>query len=107
MPSLVDRTKELSLLLSRWTRARDGEGQVVLIAGDAGIGKSRLVQALHDRLAGEPHTRMTRQGSPYHAGSPLWPMVGFLERAAGFFFQAEDGIRVLTVTGVQTCALPI
>ena len=94
MTSLVDRKKELALLLSRWARAREGEGQVVLLAGEAGIGKSRLVRALHERLAGEPHTRMTLQGSPYHAGSPLWPMAGFLERAAGFA-QDDDAGRKL------------
>jgi predicted ATPase len=54
MTPLVDRKKELALLLSRWTRAREGEGQVVLLAGEAGIGKSRLVQALRERLAGSP-----------------------------------------------------
>ena len=84
MTALVDRKKELALLLARWARAREGKGQVVLLAGEAGIGKSRLVEALRERLAAEPHTRLTLQGSPYHAGSPLWPMVGFLERAAGF-----------------------
>src|SRR5215213_6519256 len=94
MTSLVDRKKELALLLARWARAREGEGQVVLLAGEAGIGKSRLVQALHERLAGEPHTRLTLQGSPYHAGSPLWPMVGFLERAAGFAQDDDTGRKL-------------
>ena len=94
MTSLVDRKKELALLLSRWDRAREGEGQVVLLAGEAGIGKSRLVQALRERLAGEPHTRMSLQGSPYHAGSPLWPMIRFLERAAGFAQDDDAGTRL-------------
>jgi class 3 adenylate cyclase/predicted ATPase len=84
MAPLVDRKKELALLLARWAKARGGKGQAVLLAGEAGIGKSRLVQALRERLAGEPYTRMSLQGSPYHTGSPLWPVIGFLERMAGF-----------------------
>jgi class 3 adenylate cyclase/predicted ATPase len=94
MTPLVDRKKQLALLLTLWCRAREGKGQVVLLAGEAGIGKSRLVQALREQLAAEPHTRMSLQGSPYHAGSPLWPMIGFLERAAGFTQDDDAGTKL-------------
>jgi hypothetical protein len=63
--SLVGREHELALLLDRWERAREGEGQVVLLAGEAGIGKSRLVRALRERLGGEPHTPLAQFCSPY------------------------------------------
>ena len=55
---LVGRRQELALLLDRWEQAKEGEGQVVLLAGEPGIGKSRLIQALRERLAGEPHTHL-------------------------------------------------
>jgi class 3 adenylate cyclase/predicted ATPase len=85
----VGREEEIELLLRRWQRAIAGEGQVVLLSGEAGIGKSRLLGRLHDRLAGEPHTRMRYFCSPYHQDSALHPFIAQLERAAGF--QREDG----------------
>lgn len=93
MTPLVGRKRELGHLLSRWAQARDGQGQVVLLGGEAGIGKSRLVQALRD-LTAEPHTRMSLQGSPYHTGTPLWPMIGFLVRAAGFARDDDTGTKL-------------
>ena len=62
---LVGRQQELTLLLDRWEQAKEGEGQVVLLAGEPGIGKSRLVQALRDRLAGEPHVHLGYYCSPH------------------------------------------
>ncbi|MFQ5973351.1 MAG: AAA family ATPase, partial [Alphaproteobacteria bacterium] len=85
----VGRAQELSLLEERWTRARDGEGQVVLLTGEAGIGKSRLTRALMERLTGEPHTRLRYQCSPHHVNSALHPFIAQLEWAAGF--EAGDG----------------
>ena len=85
----VGREEEIDLFLRRWQLAIAGEGQVVLLSGEAGIGKSRLLGALHDRLAGEPHTRMRYFCSPYHQDSALHPFIAQLERAAGF--QREDG----------------
>jgi class 3 adenylate cyclase/tetratricopeptide (TPR) repeat protein len=80
----VGRDEELQLLLRRWSRAKTGEGQVVLIAGEAGIGKSRLTAELLECLGGEPHTRLRYFCSPQHTDSALYPIIGQLERAAGF-----------------------
>jgi hypothetical protein len=79
---LVGRQEEIELLLRRWTKAKRGEGQVVLLAGEAGIGKSRLTAALIDRVAGEPHTRLRYFCSPQHTDSALYPIIGQMERAA-------------------------
>ena len=81
---LVGREEEIALLLRRWERARDGEGQVVLLSGEPGIGKSRIVREVREHLAAEPHLQLTHQCSPYHQASPLRPVVEHLERASGF-----------------------
>jgi predicted ATPase len=71
------------LLLRRWSKAKTGEGQVVLLSGEAGIGKSRLTASLMERLASEPHTRLRYFCSPLHTDSALYPIIGQMERAAG------------------------
>lgn len=81
---LVGREEELGLLLRRWELAKEGEGWVVLLSGEAGIGKSRLVRAFRERLEGECYTFLRYQGSPYHTESALHPLVEQIERAAGF-----------------------
>jgi class 3 adenylate cyclase len=81
---LVGREEEIALLLRHWRQARDGEGQVVLLAGEPGIGKSRLVRELRGRLSEEPHIRFLCQCSPHYKASPLHPLIEHLERAAGF-----------------------
>lgn len=81
--ALVGRDEELEMLLRRWARAEAGEGQLVLVSGEPGIGKSRLAHALLGRLEGTPHTRLRYQCSPFHTNSPLHPVVEQLERAAG------------------------
>jgi hypothetical protein len=81
---LVGRDEELAMLLRRWQQAKSGEGSVVLVSGEPGIGKSRLAQALIERLAGEPHTRLRSFCSPHHRDQPLYPTITQLERAAGF-----------------------
>jgi predicted ATPase len=83
LTALVGREEETELLLRRWSRAKSGEGQVVLISGEAGIGKSRLTVALLESLAAEPHTRLRYFCSPQHTDSASYPIVGQMERAAG------------------------
>ncbi|HEX2137496.1 MAG TPA: adenylate/guanylate cyclase domain-containing protein [Microvirga sp.] len=84
--SLVGREPELALLLERWSRATDGEGQVILLEGEPGIGKSRLVRALRERLAEarQAYVVLSHYCSPYHTTSAFYPVIGHLERAARF-----------------------
>jgi predicted ATPase/class 3 adenylate cyclase len=84
LTALVGREEELELLLQRWLKAKSGEGQAVLISGEAGIGKSRLTAALLERLATEPHVRLRHFCSPQHTDSALYPIIGQWERAAKF-----------------------
>jgi class 3 adenylate cyclase/tetratricopeptide (TPR) repeat protein len=79
----VGREHEVALLLARWQQAGEGEGQVVLLVGEPGIGKSRIPRVLHERLAAEPHLRLQYQCSPYHTGSAFFPIIEQIERAAG------------------------
>ena len=81
---LVGRERELARLLALWQRAKDGAGQVVLLAGEPGIGKSRLVRALVDRLQSETHANIHCRCSPLHMSSPFHPVIEQMERAAGF-----------------------
>ncbi len=84
LTELVGREEELELLLRRWSKAKSGEGQVVLLSGEPGIGKSRLTAALMEHLAPEPHTRLRYFCSPQHTDSALYPITSQMERAAGF-----------------------
>jgi class 3 adenylate cyclase/predicted ATPase len=84
MTELVGREEELELLLRRWATAKTGEGQVVLLSGEAGIGKSRLCAALMEGIAAEPHTRLRYFCSPQHTDSAFYPIIGQFERAVGF-----------------------
>ena len=81
---LVGRNEELDLLMRRWHQAKSGEGRVVLISGEPGIGKSRLTAALSEAIEGEPLTRLRCFCSPHHQDSALYPFIDQLERAAGF-----------------------
>jgi class 3 adenylate cyclase/predicted ATPase len=94
LTALVGRQEESELLLRRWARAKTGEGQVVLIAGEAGIGKSRLTAALLERLAAEPHTRLRYFCSPRHTDSALYPIIGQMERAAGLAHDDQPQTRL-------------
>ena len=77
---LVGREQEVGLLLERWTQSTEGRGQVVLLSGEAGIGKSRLVQVLHESIAPESYVRVEWRCSPYTQQSPLYPVVAHLHR---------------------------
>jgi class 3 adenylate cyclase len=81
---LVGRAHEFGILLERWAWAKDGDGQVVLLSGEPGIGKSRMLRTLRERLGNEPHTPLSHYCSPHHTNSALYPVIGLLERAAGF-----------------------
>jgi class 3 adenylate cyclase/tetratricopeptide (TPR) repeat protein len=81
---LVARDEEIELLRRRWEQAKSGEGRVVLISGEPGIGKSRLTAALAAQIQSEPHTPLRYFCSPHHQDSALYPFIAQLERAAGF-----------------------
>ena len=89
LTALVGREEECELLLRRWRRAKAGEGQVALLSGEPGIGKSRLTAELQQRLRDEPHVRLRHFCSLQHRDSALYPFIARLERAAGF--EREDG----------------
>ena len=84
LTALVGRQEELDMLLRCWSKAINSEGQVVLLSGAAGIGKSRLTASLVEHLATEPHTRLRYFCSPQHTDSALYPIINQMERAAGF-----------------------
>jgi class 3 adenylate cyclase/pimeloyl-ACP methyl ester carboxylesterase len=91
---LIGREHELALLLDRWEMAKSGEGQVVLLSGEAGIGKSRIVLALRERLRNEPRFRIGYYCSPHHVNSALWPVVAQLQRAAGYLREDAASLKL-------------
>jgi class 3 adenylate cyclase len=113
LTELVGREEELELLLRRWLKAKGGEGQVVLLSGEAGIGKSRLTAALLERLTNEPHTRLRYFCSPQHTDSALYPVISQMERAAGFVHDDTaqtrldklDALLAQTSTSTQDASL--
>src|SRR6266852_7152103 len=102
---LVGREQEVGLLLERWEQAKEGTGQVVLLSGEAGIGKSRLLQALHERTAGESLTWLECRCSPYHQNSAFYPVIELLQRMLEFrrADSPEEKLRKLEV-GAQHAA---
>ena len=113
LTELVGREEELELLLRRWSKAKTGEGQVVLLSGEAGIGKSRLTAALIESIASEPHSRLRYFCSPQHTDSAFYPIIGQMERAAGLAhddtLEAKlgelDAVLAQTSTSKQDAAL--
>jgi len=96
---LVGREQEVGLLLARWDRAKEGEGQVVLLSGEAGIGKSRLVQVLKEHVEGESHARIENHCSPYYQNSPLYPVIGHLQRLLEFGRQDSPEEKINKLEG--------
>src|SRR4026209_145443 len=93
---LVGREQEVALLLERWAQVNDGLGQVVLLSGEAGIGKSRLVQVLTEQVAAEPRAWLAPcQCSPYHQHTALYPLIDLLERVALRFDREESSPQKL------------
>ena len=84
LTQFVGRNSEISLLMDRWGQARDGEGQVVVLSGEPGIGKSRITEMLNESLSDAPHTRLRYQCSPYYTNSAFYPLITGFEHAAGF-----------------------
>ena len=113
LTDLVGREEELELLLRRWSKAKSGEGQVVLLSGEAGIGKSRLTAALLERVAHEPLTRLRYFCSSQRTDSAYFPIISQMERAAGFAHgdtaQAKldklDAVLAQTSTPIQDAAV--
>jgi class 3 adenylate cyclase len=113
LTTLVGREEESELLLRRWSRAKTSEGQVVLLSGEAGIGKSRLTAALMERFGGEPLTRLRYFCSPQHTDSALYPIIGQMERAAGLAHDDTprakldklDAVLVQTSTSIEDASL--
>jgi class 3 adenylate cyclase/predicted ATPase len=96
----IGRDEEIELLLRRWAKAKASEGQVVLLSGEPGIGKSRLTAALMERIASEPHVRLRYFCSPQHPDSALYPIVGHLERAARFSRQDDSATKLDKLDGL-------
>jgi DNA-binding winged helix-turn-helix (wHTH) protein/predicted ATPase len=101
---LVGRDEEVELLTRRWQQAAEGDGRVVLIVGEPGIGKSRLTQALRDRIASEPHTQVLFHCSPHHQSSALHPVIERLSRAAGIERDDSAEARIAKLEALLTQA---
>jgi predicted ATPase/class 3 adenylate cyclase len=97
---LIGRDEEIDLLMRRWEQAKRGEGQVVLISGEPGIGKSRIAQTVAERISAEPHTRLRYFCSPHHQDSALYPSIAQLERAAAFRRDDTDEQRLAKLEAV-------
>ena len=103
---LVGRDEEIDLLLRRWARAKGGNGQLVLISGEPGIGKSRIAVALAEGLQAEPHLRLRYFCSPYHQDSALFPFVDQLAHAAGFTHDDTPAARLEKLEALLARAAP-
>jgi class 3 adenylate cyclase len=103
---LIGRTEEIDLLMRRWVRAKVGDGQVVLVSGEPGIGKSRIIAALEEPLHAEPHLRLRYFCSPYHQDSALHPFIDQLSRAAEFARDDPASVRLEKLEALLACAAP-
>jgi class 3 adenylate cyclase/predicted ATPase len=103
---LIGRDEEIDLLLRRWARAKAGDGQIVLVSGEPGLGKSRITAALEERLRAEPHFRLRYFCSPYHQDSALYPVVEQLGRASGFGRDDPPVVRLEKLDALLALAAP-
>ena len=103
---LVGRDEEMELLLRRWAQAKAGSGRVVLISAEPGVGKSRLAEALAERIAAEPHTRLRYFCSPHHQDSALYPVIAQMERAAGFAHGDGPAARLAKLQALLAATAP-
>ena len=103
---LVGRDEEIDLLLRRWARAKSGDGQVVLVSGEPGIGKSRVIAALAERLHNEPYLRLRYFCSPYHQDSALFPFVDQLGRAAAFAREDPPAVKLEKLEALLAGGVP-
>ena len=91
---LIGRVQEIGLLLDRWQLAKQGEGQVIFLSGEPGMGKSRIVDALCERIVDDPYYHLICQCSPYHTNSALHPVIRQFERSAGFTLEDSAAVKL-------------
>jgi predicted ATPase len=103
---LVGRDEEIDLLLRRWARAKAGDGQIVLVSGEPGLGKSRITAELAERLHAEPYLRLRYFCSPYHQDSALYPFVDQLGRASGFARDDPPAFKLEKLEALLALAAP-
>jgi predicted ATPase/class 3 adenylate cyclase len=103
---LVGREEETELLLRRWAQAKTGSGRVVLISAEPGVGKSRLAEALAERIATEAHVRLRYFCSPHHQDSALYPVIAQIERAAGFQHTDDTTARLVKLQALLDSTEP-
>jgi class 3 adenylate cyclase/tetratricopeptide (TPR) repeat protein len=103
---LIGRNEEMELLLRRWAQAKAGSGRVVLISAEPGVGKSRLAEAIAQRIAAEPHVRLRYFCSPHHQDSALYPVIAQMERAAGFLNADAPTVRLAKLQAMLATTAP-
>lgn len=102
--ALVGREGELTSLIARWSDVLAGDGRAVLILGEAGIGKSRLLAELHSNVSAAAHAFVGWQCSPFHQTKPLYPVIEYVTRAAGIDDSDEPGVRLAKLTALLSAA---